>query len=239
MPFEEPGWEVAIQGQGRWLRRADIAAALTRRDVRDASGMREGEGSQVLAQGLAGAIGLLCVGDVDGLKALSALLDHGADTATQALAASKMPVGPAVLAQDAGCYAQYGPLAMLSLAVVINPRRYTALADEARTRGDAAAAIRAVFPAEADAVLGAPRSADLHVARRDDQWAHGGEHWEWKEGGWRTADGPAKGMALAQSAAGLTTVGDVQRIRPTSNALLVVPLLAYDRSPKDNISVSP
>lgn len=236
---EEPGWDVADQGRGRWLRRADIAAALARRDVRDAGELREGEGSQVLAQGLAGAIGLLCVGDVDGLKALSALLDHGADTATQALAASKVPVGPAALAQDAGWYAQYGPLAMLSLAVVIDPQRYTALADEARTRGDAAAAIRAVFPAEADAVLGAPRSADLHVARRDGQWAHDGEHWEWKEGGWRTADGPAKGMALAQTAAGLTTVGDVQRTRPTSNALLVVPLLAYDRSPKDNISVSP
>lgn len=235
---EDPGWDVADKGRGRWLRRASIAAALARRDITDRAQLRDSNGSQVLAQGLAGAIGLLCVGDADGIGALSALLDHGADAATQALAASKVPVGMTEQAQADGWYAHYGPLAMLTHAATLTPGQYEALLEEVAIDGDPAVALRKVYPRQADYILGAPRSADLHLSiMARGQARVNGKSWRWKDGGWAAyGDAPAA-MLFVHAATGLKPVANAKQISAdrASSGLIAVPQFAYERSPRDNV----
>lgn len=233
---EEPGWDVADEGPGRWLRRADIAAALVRRDISERAQLRETPGSQVLAEGLAGAIGLLCVADTDGVKALVTLLDHGADTTTLALAASKVPVGTAESARASGWYAHYGPLAMLSFAAGIAPAQYEAMLAAARANADVAGALRAVFSEQAGQILGMPRSADLHMTLSRGAPTIQGEHWTWENGGWSASSDASPVTLLMHTPTGLTIVDEAQRSSPgeATREWIAIPQQAYERSPRDN-----
>jgi hypothetical protein len=182
---EDPHWDVAEQGVGRWVRRAEIAEALARRVVRDACDLREGEGAVWLNDGLPGAIGLLCVAETDGLEALAALLSRGADQVTQTLAASSVPVGPLKDALTDGWAADYAPLAAFNWVSGQTPQRLAMLLEQVRSSGDVAAALTTVAGADvAEVMLGLPNASDMHVAGAASRPQMSGERWQWRGGGW-------------------------------------------------------
>jgi len=129
---EHYAWDIADTGTGRWLRRAAIAAAITRHHLHTHGDLRDSAAAPILAEGLPGAVGLLCVGDSDGLPALTAVLQHRSDITTQTLAASRLPIGPALHVPRKDWYADYGPQALLAFAATLTPSDYTATAPPCR-----------------------------------------------------------------------------------------------------------
>ncbi|WP_070886976.1 hypothetical protein [Pseudomonas argentinensis] len=155
---QSPAWDVAAQGVGRWARRAHIAELLARRVLLDASDLRQRPGYQWLSQGVAGAIGLLCVGDTDGPQALSALLKLKADDLTLALGRDGEPVGTLAEARELGWAEFYAPLASLDWVARQSPEKLMALTAEARTGQP--------WPATVQELLGAPSEQTVAEALR-------------------------------------------------------------------------
>lgn len=232
---EEPHWDVAAKGTGRWARRADIATALAQRVVLDAADLREGKGHLWIGDGLPGAVGMLCVAEVDGADALLALLSRGGQRTTEALADAHTPVGPLALATRGEWARDYAPLAALNWASRLESAEVAALLAAVKARGDVAAALAVARGAGgaggADAVarmLGAPNSVDLQV--RDGRVS--GERWQWREGGWQPT---------AQALAPRRLQSEAGQLRWTSEApaadrpgVYLDDWPAYEREPKDN-----
>jgi len=224
---EQYAWDVADTGIGRWLRRADIAAALVLYNLQTYGDLRDSPGAPILADGLAGAVGLLCVGDSDGLPALTTLLNHHSDTTTQTLAASAVPIGPALYAVRNGWYADYGPQALLAFAATLQPSDYSALITELNHHtGDALPALHAVFPQHAAQMLATPQSTDLHFT---DQGVTG-DYWRWQGNGWLAHSSPPELIWLTQTENGLIPLNPA----PADAPFLVLPVFAWERAPVDN-----
>lgn len=158
---QSPAWDVAAEGVGRWARRAHIAELLARRVLLDASDLRQRPGYQWLSQGVPGAIGLLCVGDVDGPQARSALVKLKADDLTLALGRDGEPVGTLSEASELGWAEFYAPLASLDWVARQSPEKLMALAAETRTGQQ--------WPATVQDLLGAP--SDETVAEVLRRWS--------------------------------------------------------------------
>ncbi len=231
---EEPHWDVADAGTGRLARRADIAAALARRVIDDASDLREGEGSLWIGEGLPGAVGLLCVAEADGADALLALLSRGAQTTTKALAKADNPVGPLAHAVRNEWAADYAALAALNWASRLSPEDITTLTESVRHSGDIAGSLAAMFGQDAAATyLGPPNAVDLHVQKA----GTGGERWTWRGGGWQPlAACPApRGVGVD----GKRLVWSDQPKPPSAPALMLDDWPAYEREPRDNMASGP
>jgi len=214
---EQYAWDITDTGTGRWLRRAAIASALIRHHLHTHGDLRDSAAAPILAEGLPGAVGLLCVGDSDGLPALS----HS-DTTTQTLAASRIPIGPALHAARKDWYADYGPQALLAFAATLTPSDYTALTDALhRHAGAALPALHRAFPQHTARMLAAPHSTDLHS----------GGYWHWQDNGWAEHPTIPDLIWLIPGENGLTP----QTAAPTNTPSLVLPLFAWERSPKDNV----
>lgn len=233
---EGPGWDVAEHGTGRALRRADIGAAIARQQFLAQSGLRAADGALWLTEGLSGAIGLLCAGDIGGVPDLAALLARGADMATQSLAASAVPVGVADAAVSGGWLKEYAPLALLVWAGQRTPEDFQVLLTQARAAGSVAAAIRRLYPAQAASLLGAPRSVDLRLSG-----AHVGarQTWQWHDGGWRedkVARQPVQPVQVTWHQ-GLLDFAPVDAAVPKAEApwLMLDALPGLERAPKDNL----
>lgn len=155
---QSPAWDVAAEGVGLWARRAQIAELLARRVLLDAANLRQGPGYQWLSQGVAGAIGLLCVGDVEGAQALSALVKLKADDLTTALGRDGEPVGPLSEARELGWAAFYAPLASLDWVASQSPEELLTLTTEIRTGQP--------WPAPVQGLLGAPSEQVIDQALR-------------------------------------------------------------------------
>jgi len=179
---EDPHWDIAEHGPGRQIRRADIAAAIARRQIRDRADLHDGPAAAWLDHGLPGALGLLCVAERDGLDALSTLLTRGADRINEALATVEEPVTRIDTATSDGWVKDYLPLAVLAWVSQQSPHSLNALFDNVRQQQDVTAAlIEHLGSEQAEHWLGAPRAVDLHVS----QHAITGDHWQWREGGWQ------------------------------------------------------
>lgn len=228
---EEPHWDVADTGTGRLARRADIAAALARRAIGDASDLREGEGGLWIGDGLAGAIGLLCVAETDGTEALLALLSRGSQSTTKALAGAENPVGPLALAVHDKWGADYASLAAMQWASRLSPQDIEALAESVRRSGDIAGSLAGMFGEDdAKRYLGPPSAVDLHVQ----EVGTGGERWTWQGGGWELQDAKPVPRGISTKKGRLIWT-DV----PTSTAastLLLDDWPAYEREPRDNMA---
>lgn len=231
---EAPHWDVAgksTSGTGRLARRADIAAALVRRAVADAADLREGAGSAWLASGLPGAIGLLCVAENDGVAAMQALLERGAQRTTEALAGSEAPVGPLALAPPSAWPADYAPLAALNWASRLSSEEIQSLLLALRRQGEPASALRSVADtADVARWLGPPLATDVRVGSTADR--PGGERWRWHDGGWRGATGLVQPRRLQSSAGRLYWDASAH---PATPALYLDGWPAYERAPKDNL----
>lgn len=226
---EQPHWDVADQGTGRFVRRADIAAALARRWILDAADLREGAGGQWLDQGIPGAIGLLCVAESDGVAALQALLARGAQRTTEALAQSADPVTSLALAKRAGWSADYLPLAALSQVSTLSPERLRMLTEAMRRSGAIERTLAANFGRQLAALwLGPPNAVDL---RTDDAGVRG-ERWIWRDGGWQPSDESPAPRRVQNEAGQLRWNGEPPLgDRPS---LFLDDWTAYEREPKDN-----
>ena len=228
---EEPHWDVADQGTGRLARRADIAAALTRRSICDAADLREGEGGLWLAEGLPGAMGLLCVAETGGAEALLALLSRGAQRATEALAGAETPVGQLALALRDEWGADYAPLAALNWTSRLESEDMQALLASVRSTGDIGSSLAAMFGGSAaESYLGLPKAVDLRV--RDGSPA--GERWQWQNGGWGPLDAPPVPCSIAVENGRL--IWDCEPATFSGSALVLDQWPAYEREPKDNMA---
>jgi len=229
---EQYAWDVADTGTGRWLRRADIASALVRHALQTRGDLRDSPGAPILAEGLAGAVGLLCGSDSDGLPALITILQHHSDTTTQTLAASSVPIGPALHAIRNGWYADYGPQSLLAFVATLQPLDYSTLITGLNQHAGAALpTLYEVFPQHAAKMLAAPQSTDLHFT---DQGVTG-EYWHWQNNGWLAHSSPPDLIWLAQTENGLMPLNAVPSVFDTP--LLALPLFAWERSPKNNVPI--
>ncbi len=228
---EEPHWDVAAKGNGRLARRADIAAALARRQIVDGADLREAAGSQWLEFGLSGAIGLLCVAEADGIEALQALLARGAQRTTEALASTEVPVTRLTLARRDEWANDYAPLASLPWAIQLNPESTLKMLLAVREKGDVPNGLQITTgKAVAELWLGPPHAVDLHVL--GDKVT--GESWIWRDGGWQQSDGQSHARRLQCDEQGhLRWQALAQPDAMPSLYLSDWP--AFEREPKDNL----
>lgn len=238
---EQPAWDVAATGLGRHLRRADIAAALARTQLAGAAQLRGGDGALWMTEGLAGAIGLLCAGDAGGLDAVSALLDRGADVTSQALAASRAPVGDVTSAPGKSWFAAYGQLALLGWAGQRTGTDIQALVAAVRDNGgDVVGAVRHLFPEEAEALSGAALASDLRLSAPATLAPRSAvtEQWRWERGGWAAEPARARrGLLLVRhdapsGALRVVTLDDLSGV--AEGALVLDARPGFERAPKDN-----
>ncbi|GAB7529026.1 hypothetical protein PS3A_14350 [Pseudomonas sp. 3A(2025)] len=145
---QSPDWDVGPVGVGRWARRAHIAELLARRALLDASDVRQAPGYLWLAQGVAGAIGVLCVAQVDGPEARAALVTLMADDLTRALGNDGEPVGTLAQAREHGWASRYAALASLAWTAGQSPEQLTAMTAAIRNGQG--------WPAAIQPLLGAP-----------------------------------------------------------------------------------
>jgi hypothetical protein len=150
---QTPDWDVTQAGVGRWTRRAHIAELLARRMLIDASDLRQAQGYLWLSQGVAGAIGLLCVGDVDGVEARSTLVKLMADDLTRALSNDGEPIGTLADAREQGWVAMYAPLASLDWVAGQSAGQLTAMTTSIRTGQGWPAAIQDLLGAPSDQAI--------------------------------------------------------------------------------------
>ena len=226
---EQPHWDVAPRGNGRLIRRAEIAAALARRLIIDQADLREGVGSRWLDQGIAGAIGLRCVAEQDGLPALQMLLARGAQRVTEALSGAPDPVTDLASARRQGWAEEYVPLAALTTVARWTARDLQALLQEVRRQGDVTAALATLQGAPlAQLWMGPPNTVDLRVGPDGVQ----GQRWRWQAGDWQLQ--PAAPQPLRVQHSGETLHWDSDLHAMPAQALFLDNWSAYERAPRDN-----
>ncbi|MDR6582568.1 hypothetical protein HBH1_01656 [Herbaspirillum sp. BH-1] len=228
---EQAHWDVAPQGNGRLIRRAEIAAALARRLVIDQADLREGVGSRWLDQGVAGAIGLLCVAEQDGLPALQMLLARGAQRITEALAGAPEPVTDLASARRRGWAEEYVPLAALATVARWTAQDQQALLQEVRRQRDVTAALVTLQGAPlARLWMGAPNTVDLRVGPGGVE----GQRWRWQAGDWRLQADAPQPLRLQRSGDTLHWDSDTDATPTPTPALFLDDWSAYEREPRDN-----
>lgn len=234
---EEPSWDVADAGVGRFLRRARIATALARRQLATDANLREGAGAVWLQEGAAGAVGLLCVGDEDGLAAMDQVLVREADRTAQALAASEAPVGAVSQARAAGWAQRYAPLATLEWAAQQTPQDFDALthALAAATPLPAALGVRS-GERSAAALLGPPLASQLSRVDGADGIRIEGRRWRWHDGGWTPVEDAAARYRLLVRRNGVVGLQPEPAAYPRypldSDGLLLDAWPSYQRAPQ-------
>lgn len=179
---EIPDWDVADSGVGRWLRRSNIAAAMAREAIASEADLRRGPGSVWLSHGVAGALGLLCVGDTDGLDAMRQVMAHEAEQTTRGLAASDVPVGDLLSAELNGWGEHYAPLAALGWTARQRPTDLAALLTALKNQHDIETVLtQRMDLLEAPAALGPPRA--FEPAGRYD--TNRSQRRIWRSGSWQ------------------------------------------------------
>ncbi len=182
---EDPHWDIADRGVGRWLRRAEIAKALARRQLVDMTDLRSTSGALWVSEGVAGAIGVLCVADTDGLDAFAKILTRYSEAATTALALSEVPVGALAAAESDSWVTDYAPLATLDWAAQQTPDTLKALLAEIKSRQDIHSVLASrTGQVTADNMLGKPLASSLNLVTENNLIHVNGTRWAWRDGGW-------------------------------------------------------
>lgn len=121
----------------------------------DASDLHRTPGYLGLSQGVAGAIGLLCVDDADGPDARSALVKLQADDLTRALGNDGEPVGTLSDAREQGWAEHYAPLVSLDWVAGQTPEQLSAMTAAIRNGQGWPAAIQDLLGAPSDHAIAA------------------------------------------------------------------------------------
>lgn len=224
---ESPDWDVSATGVGRALRRADIAQALARGLLVDAAALRDGQGAAWWGEAVPGAIGLLCVGDADGVAMMRQVMALRADQVVRALAASAAPVGDLAQADAKGWATTYGPLAALGWTSRRSPEVFAAVAARIAAGQPVENAMGdAMSEAERVAAFGPPRASDLasspdgHVT---------GQRWIWRQGAWVAQPGDIDALLLVHEGASIVPKPISAADRVDTDGVLVDALPSYPR----------
>lgn len=193
---EAPDWDVADAGVGRWLRRSNIAAAMAREAIASEADLRRGPGSAWLSDGVAGALGLLCVGDTDGLDAMRQVMAREAEQTTRDLAASDVPVGDLSTAVSKGWVEHYAPLAALGWTARQRPTDLAALLKALKDQPDIETVLtQRMGQLEARAALGPPRAFEP----ADRFGTKPGKRRLWRSGSWQDLPEPTVWARLVRT----------------------------------------
>lgn len=187
---ENPHWDIADQGTGRWLRRAAIARALASHHITSTTGIRRVDGAVWLTEGVAGAIGLICVAERDGLDALQLVLARYVDRSNRRFSAAMVPIGPLATAPIDGWAWDYAPMAALNWTLAQTPQSFADLLARIASEGKVPEVIAALAGQDAaDLMLGPPLSSA--IARKDKEGGgmlFEGKRSVWRKGGWQPLD---------------------------------------------------
>ncbi|WP_413662053.1 ABC transporter permease [Microbulbifer sp. CNSA002] len=196
---EGPHWDIADEGTGRWLRRVDIARALARQHLLESSDLRRIAGSAWLSDGVSGAIGLLCVAEIDGIEVLDDVLVRYSDKTTRDLAGSEVPVERLSTAPISGWTRYYAPVAALDWTLLQSPESLSALLDDIKQQKNIENVLSAyVGETRTQNMLGAPLSSALTVEYLESgQIRLDGQRWRWEKGGWQPVAQTASYRLLA------------------------------------------
>ncbi|WP_099206850.1 ABC transporter permease [Xanthomonas citri] len=234
---EAPSWDVADLGVGGSLRRARIASALARQALANAADLRQGRSAAWLGDGVAGALGLLCVGDVDGLAALQQALIRSSDTTARVLADSDVPVGALTLARSSGWAQHYAALAALDWTARQRPQDFDNVTRQLAARVPLADALAAhAGPQAAAEQLGAPLASQLSLQRDRAGTRIDASRWRWHGGGWKPATDSVPHYRLLTRRDGVVRLqaapSSYPRYPPDSDGLLLDAWPSYQRNPQ-------
>lgn len=186
---EDPHWFVAESGVGHMIRKAKIAELLARRHIVDAYPMRNSSGSIIISEGLPGAIGMLCVGDTQGTRALADVTKRFSEAATHALASSEIPVSKLQDDLSDGWAKEYVKLALLSWTAQQTPEQMTAQLLNLSAQTSFNDALNQMFgEALAKKLLGLPSATSFEVKSEQGKLTLVGERRHWVNGGWQKVD---------------------------------------------------
>ncbi|MEL7046898.1 MAG: hypothetical protein AAGL66_18070, partial [Pseudomonadota bacterium] len=195
---EEPHWDIGETGAGRWLRQVDIGMLFAERLLVDGSALRQGAGARAFIVGVAGALGHLCAGDINGTQALQVLLARKKERIDQALASAESPVVD--LASDVGdvWLDEYASMASLTWVAQSSASDLQNLLTEVRRIGAVEPALFKQLGVERTmAILGTPLSSDLSFGNS----STGGlqiQRKRWEAGGWQPAPMGTSTLQLRQ-----------------------------------------
>jgi len=227
---EDPHWDITDHGPGRWIRRTDIATALARQHILGRADLHNGPAAAWFNHGLPGALGLICVAELDGLDALSTLLTRGADRVNQTLATVEEPVTRIDIAKSDGWVKDYLPLAALTWTVQQSPDSLNALFDNVRQQPELTMAlIDHLGPEQTEHWLGPPRAVDLHVSADTIT----GTHWHWQDGGWQPVQSATHVQQWRIDDNGQLNI-TLATNRPIPGTLYLDATPGYEREPGDN-----
>lgn len=201
---EDPSWDVAESGYGRWHRREIIARAVAAEVLSRRSGARSTPGSRWLLEGIPGWLGLSCVRELDGDDAWRALVDRASVRVVEALGALSAPIRGLGLDGDAEWVEPYAGLSTFAWAQMLGEDRAAeaalSVADKIARGAPVRVALEAVTGEETSRMLlGPPLASDAAVARdgasgRD---AASARRWTWAAGGWQTGAPAERLLVLA------------------------------------------
>lgn len=196
---EQPNWQVQNNGVGQLVRRANLAKLMARQVVLDQNDVRQSSGGIWLKDGLPGAIGLLCVGDVDGVDAMGLVMARYADATTKALSASEIPVESLSDALTEGWAQYYSPLATVNWAAGKTPDELSDYLAYLSTQDSLEEGLSHLeSPEWARAIIGPPLSSRLNLESDIETPLVTGRRFYWQAGGWRPSDLPVKVNALVR-----------------------------------------
>lgn len=228
---ENPHWHVATDGVGHMLRNAEIARLIARRHILNTYPLRSASGSVLLSEGLPGAIGLLCVGDTYGAKALAQVAERYADATTNAIASSAVPVKTLKDDLSDGWALHYSPLALLAWVAEKTPQELvSALAPLAQQQPFAEALEQVFTPEMAQSLLGAPNATSFEFKQQNGELTVSGQRRQWLNGGWQPVQTPVTASRLVTDEAGTRLSAKSNLIAPNSPATNT-PQLVIDQWP--------
>ena len=240
---EDAGWDIAGEGFGGWNRRATVAAAIAEAHLTRESGLRREPGAEWLRAGVPGWVGLECVRRESGVDAWLGLLTRSGSQVSEAFGALDAPAASVAAAGSTTWVREYAPLATLGWVEALGAGQ----AADAVPRGGrrrARGTDRSPKPwpdaAGADmagALLGAPASSDVLVAREERTLDVGGTRWRWRDGGWAPVD---ESIHVTQRFD--DDRGDRRRIGPVPTTVesdapftLIDAWPSFERTPADNV----
>lgn len=185
---EDKGWDITplARSPGRFIRRAALAQAIAKHTILRATHLRENSGYLWMTAGAAGAIGILCVGEMNGSEAVQILLKKGAERTIQALSASQVPVTTLAHARPSDWAHVYAPLAALYWSSQQTPQAWQALFKTLRQGTTVAKALeKHTNGLSVSLMMGPPNASDLSITTKDTKANWKTKRWQWKQGGWQ------------------------------------------------------
>ena len=236
---EGPHWDIADQGTGRLMRRVEIAKAIAQQYLLTQAELSHSDGAPWLKDGVAGAIGLICMTEFDGIEALNTVLMRYSDNTNLDLSAASVPVIDLATAPINGWPKYYAPVAALDWTQRQTPSSINALLSEIKHSDIRTALTKRLDQHRVSEMLGVPLSSSLHVASVNGQLRLNGERWQWVKGGWQPAPLPTNYRLLSN----LNNTGNWTKLidgkalitPPTQKVLALDTWPSFQRDPKQNL----